>query len=321
MLIERSNILHGSLLPAAYAVLSSLPEEFCYHQTLGRRHPKSAYATSLRLLSEQWLKFLEELERLRFDYMWRQSAERFPLVLSEYRTLLHRIHEHLDACYSVLRSLCEPTDAKASKFDVQFLEGAKLPGWKDFQEITKKYNEEHIGLIVNSLKHSQAELCSIYFSSNDEFYPGYYLRDVLPDGSLGPSWRLHDEGNTAFSFARDVLVHLWNLYKIGDQLAKTITIVMRIKHNYCLVPTVIPSNDVNWPEVLKKCAALRPEFFRDEWKKPYPLLRYNPRDQQIAIEFPNTARGLRPSKGARRHVGLTADMAHPLNKMPYWRGR
>lgn len=106
--------------------------------------------------------------------------------------------------------------AKATQIDTQFLDKAKPAGWKQFRDATREYRENHIGLIVNTLKHKQGELCPIYFQSPIEFRPGYYLRDVLPGEAMGPSRELHSGGNTAFSFARDMLVHLWWLYRIGD---------------------------------------------------------------------------------------------------------
>ena len=282
MLIVRSQHRHGNLLPAAYNAISSVPKELCRHQEHGKRHPKSAYGTSLRLLSEQWIKFFGELKRLRTEYLWQTKDDHYSIVVNEYRELLHRIHEHLDACNSVIRSLCNPHDAKASVFDVQFLNQAKPPGWKNFQAVTKKYNDDHIGLLVNTLKHSQGELCGVYFTSETEFRPGYFLKDILPNGLLGPSARLHNGGNTAFSFARDMLIHLWYFYRIGEELANTVATIVRVKHSHELAMTPTSSTNSRWNDVLELCAEVRPEFFPDELKKPYPVIQYNHRDQEVS---------------------------------------
>lgn len=316
MLIRRTFEKDGNLLPRAWNALAAIPDDFLYHVAHEKRHPKSAYGTSLRLISEQWLKVFDRLDVLNQEHNWERKETSFPDLLSEYRELLYRLHEHFDACFSVLRSLCPPESAKPTIFDSRFLDEAKLIGWKQFRDAINPYREDHIGVLVNTMKHSQGELCSIFFHSETEFRPGYFLRDILPGGLLGPSAKLHSSGETAFSFSRDMMLHLWWLYRVGDLLADTIHTVLRTKHEYELTEVSQSSSDLLL-EVIRRCAELRPEFFPDEVKKPYPKIVYRSAPCILTIEFPTSAHGHRV--GAMQvSTSLIVDGAHLSNKMPYF---
>jgi len=305
-------------MPSAFGAIASIPDAFLFNTEHGLRHPKSAYDTSLRLISAHWVKTLDELDRMRSEYLWKGNADHMPVVIDAYTQLLHRINEHHDACYSVLRSLCPASAAKATLIDTQFLDKAKLVGWKQFREATKEYRENHIGLIVNTLKHKQGELCPIYFQSTIEFRPGYYLRDVLPGGAMGPSRTLHSGGNTAFSFARDMLMHLWWLYRIGDLLSIAITTALQVRHGHTLVVAPQSAGDANLIGILERCAQLRPEFFPDELSKPYPRVLFQPTPTAVTLEFPTTARGIRMGSELRVVTQFVVDGAHLSEKMPYF---
>lgn len=316
MLIRRTLEKDGNLLPRAWNAIAAIPDDFLYHTAHEKRHPRSAYSTSLRLISEQWLKVLDRLDELNREHNWEGKETSFPDLLSEYRELLCRLHEHFDACFSVLRSLCPPETGKPTKIDSQFFEKSKLAGWKKFYEAINPYREDHIGALVNTMKHNQGELCSIFFHSETEFRPGYFLRDILPGGLLGPSAKLHSSGETAFSFSRDMMLHLWWLYRVGDLLAGTIHTVIRTKHGYELIEVSQGSSDLML-EVVRRCAELRPEFFPDEAQQPYPKIVYRTAPYILTIEFPTSARG--HQVGAMQvSTSLVVDGTHLSNKMPYF---
>ena len=168
----------------------------------------------------------------------------------------------------------------------------------------------------NTMKHSQGELYSIFFHSETEFRPGCFLRDILPGGLLGPSAKLHSSGETAFSFSRDMMLHLWWLYRVGDLLADTIHTVLYTKHGYELTEVSQDCSDLLL-EVIRRCAELRPEFFPDEVKKPYPKIVYRSAPCILTIKFPTSARGHRVGE-MRVSTSLTVDGEHLSNKMPYF---
>lgn len=317
MQISRRVADHGSLLPSAANAIASIPIEFLHHEDHDLRHPRSAYETSLRLITAQWTKTFDDLDRARTEFLWESKDTHLLDATASYAQLLHRLNEHHDACYSVLRSLCRSGDAKPSRFHMKFLDQAKPAGWAAYKNATKHYREQHIGLIVNSLKHDQGELSSLYFRSKTEYRPGFYLRGVQPSSVLGPSLKLHPDGNSGFSFARDMLLHFWWLYRIGELLTTTIASILQTSKSYTLVPQPRPYTELKWDELVRRCAELQPDFFPDEVQKPQPLVIYNPSAESVTVKFPS---GVRP----HRMVGdftvitmLTVDGAHPTEKLPY----
>lgn len=317
MQVRRITTASGNLLPSAFNIISSVPENFWRHAEHERRHPASAYGTSLRLIEKRWLAVFEGLSTVRHEYLWAGEVKSMAKLTDDYGQLLSKLNEHYDACTSVLRSLCPPLPGKNDPIDGKFLDKAKLPGWKAFRDATKEYKNNHIGFIVNSLKHNQCELCPVHFESIHSFRPGYFLQDVLPGGQLGPNRKLHSGGNTAFSFARDILMHLWWLYKIGDQLSEAIRIATNVIHGHKLLAQPRPDDGKSWVAILEHCTALRPEFFPDELQKPYPRVILNKQSEELTLEFPTTARGFRMEPQAKVVCQLTIDGKHNTNKVPY----
>lgn len=319
MLIVRRESDAGNLLPTAYNVIAALPERLLFHSQHDLRHPESAYSTSLRLISLQWMKFLDHLDNLRTEYLWEGKTTKASAATAEYAQLLHRLNEHQDACYAVLRAICPPDRAKPSHIDAIFLDKAKLPGWRQFREATRGYREDHIGLIVNNLKHRQGELNSISFQSTVEFRLGYFLRDVIQPGIIGPSKKIHSGGNTAFSFARDQLLHLWWLYRVGDLLASTLLSAIRHYSQEAITVSKKSSEGLAWNELLARLSALKPEYYPDELGKPQPLAVLALKPSIFSIEFPSKARGIPMNPlDLRVTTDLTVDMNYRTNKMPYF---
>ena len=151
MYILRRESDHGNLLPAAYNVIASIPKDLLLHTAHGTRHPASAYLTSLRLIAAQWNKFLDQCEKLQAEYLSENKTTNAAATTAEYAQLLHRLNEHLDACYAVLRAVCPTSRARPNHIYAVFLANASFPGWKKFREATRGYREEHVGFIVNQI--------------------------------------------------------------------------------------------------------------------------------------------------------------------------
>ena len=317
MRIRRSFERDGTVRPRALNTLTALPQHVLNHAGHGKRHPVSVYGQSLRVIGEQWLRVFDRLDIVYSEYHWERGTSKYAELLHEYHGLLSRLHEHADACLSVLRSLC-PVGEKPKKLDFQFLEQVKPAGWKSFRDSTRTYQKERLGAIVNTLKHDQGTLCMLYFYSALEFRPGYFLQDVLADGSLGPSGRVHDGNCTGFSFAHDMLLHLWWLYRTGDLLAEATVVCTAAQHNIKLEESPLKdSDDSLWGDVLRRCARIKPEFFPDEVRLPYPQVVFQDPPIAITLTFPTTARGHRVSN-LRVTSGITVDGQHLTNRLPYF---
>jgi hypothetical protein len=317
MRIVRRTDLHGSLLPSALSSIDAIPPQYLHHEKHQLLHPKSAYGTSIRLLTAQWTKTLDDLSDLRVRHATGQDDLYLMDVAASYSALLHKLNEYFDACYAVLRSLSPIMESRPTLVHSQYLDRVKLTGWKQFRDATRNYRESHVGLIVNALKHSQGELCPLYFHSASEFRPGYYLRGLLPGGVRGPDPRLHRGGNTAISFNRDMLIHLWWLYRTSDLLVDAIAAYLDSSYKVSLTPQAAKLSEAKWADVLQRCSALSPEFFPDEWSLPYPRAVYRESPQEFSIEFPSTA-GTHKIRGEIQVRTLTTvDGAYPIEQVPY----
>lgn len=318
MRILRRTETHGSILPSAFGAIAAIPPEYLHHEEHGLRHPQSAYGTSMRLIIEQWTKTFDDLATLRTRYFLSQEDDLLKEVANSYAALLHRLNEHFDACYSVLRSMSSPKSSKQNHVHSQYLDQVGLVGWKQFKSSTRTYRESHLGLIVNAMKHSQGELCPIYFHSDKDFRPGFYLRGLLPGGALGPDPRLHRGGNSAISFARDMLMHIWWLYRTSDLLTVALVSYLNATHKYRLAPVQIKQSEAKWADIVRNCALISPEFFPDEWGLPYPRVVYAPSPEQLSIEFPSSAGSHRLAGDLNVRVLTTVDGAHRTEKLPYF---
>jgi hypothetical protein len=316
MLIRRNTAKNGNLAPRAWNVLSSIPESISQHVAHHKRHPKSAYGTSLRAICEQWLTTFDRLDDLCKEHNWENKESSYSELLREYRELLYRLNEHLDACFSALRVLIPPDAGNGTIFDSQYLDKVKFPGWKSFKAAIAPYKQDHIGALVNSMKHNQGELTQIFFHTEMEFCPGYFLKDVLPGGKLGPSAKLHDGGETAFSFSRDMIMHFWWIYRIGELLAETTIGAVKALHNHDIAEAPQDNPDDKWQLLAARCAGLKPEFFPDEIQKPYPRILCRSDGSELSIEYPTSARGY-AVPNMKISVSFKLDGAHPINKMPY----
>lgn len=318
MLITRTFKANGNLLPRANNVISSIPDEYLFHLQHGKLHPSSAYRRSLRAISEQFSLVLDQINILYTEHFSEGKESSFPSLMKEYKTLLYRLNEHFDACNSVLRSLCPPDQVKPIKLDAQFLSQAKLDGWKNFSNATLDYRLNHIGLLANKLKHDGAELNWIFLHSPDEFRPGYYLSDVLADGGTGPNPELHLNGNTAFSFVRDLKQHIWWLYRVSELLAEAITTAMHALHQFKTSDLFTTVENIELAEVVGRVAALRPEYFPDEMNKPQTRIVVPVDLSAITLEFPGSERGIRFKGEMQIKSGLRVDFNHPSMRLPYF---
>ncbi len=318
MEIKRSIEKNGNLAPAAWDMISAISDEFSYHTQHGKRHPKTIYKKSIESITSKWIDVFNLLENIQINHESQSESELFTKLLEEYKELLYRLNEHTDACISIVRVYCPPINKIQKKFDTQYLEKSKFPGWKKFYSSIKPYKEDHIGALVNTMKHGQGELKWLYFSSSNIFIPGYFLQDVLQNGVLGPSEKIHSNGKTAFSFSRDMMIHLWQLYSIGENLSSTLRSAIKTLYNLDIkkVNTIYPDN--NWTKVLIGCGKLEPIFFPDEMKKKYPKINITSDHKEIVIKFPEIINKSIKYEDMTISLHFDIDENHLTNKIPYF---
>lgn len=317
MRITRSKLRHGNVLPEAMDAIIAVPDSLLHHVAHNRRHPKSLYSRSLSLVVSQWLDVLDKIERFQWTFALTQKDDMLPDIITSYRALLFSLYEHLDASYGCIRALIPPKGASDPLLDTQFLDRVKAPGWGDFRSRVRPYVQNRIGAVVNSLKHNQAELAFMYLHHLEDVRAGYYVRDVQSSGALGPSIRVHADGNSGFSFARDMLLHFWNLYFVSSELSAVIRRV--VPESKQESPK---SHDASLSSMFERLAQRVAEiplaFFPDEMRMPCPLVRWNPTANELIIDMPGMVRPRRLPRTYHILSSMSIDMKHANNKLPYF---
>jgi len=301
MIILRSIVKHGNVLPSAYSALTQIPEDKLHNISHSRRHPVSLYSRSLSSVQQAWLSALDLQRQFEFEFLWRNNEDLLPTVLDKYKTLLFLLYEHIDAIYGCVRALFPPQSANDPLLDTQFLDRLNPPGWRAFRSKIKPYLNNRLGAVVNSLKHNQSETAWLYLTNNSDIRLGYYIRDVQPS-----------------SFARDMLLHYWNLYFISNAFSELIRQNVPGLEVYASEERNDDSLNTKWEILAERMSSVPPAFFPDEVSMPFPLVRWNKSTRELTLQFPSAARPRRiPSKYTIKS-SLEVDMAHPNNKMPYF---
>jgi hypothetical protein len=291
MIIQRLSASSGGLCPEALEVLCWEFEASLYHTRLDLRHPLGIYNTSLVSIFESFESVLEELTRIAIErpYLNPQSPDKWEDVLLEHqRRLLYYLMEHMDDCQSILRCFFDP------RSDYMADSSVKL-----FKKSVKSYRD-HIGRVVNHIKHSQGRLRPIIFFNGNAGYPGYFVEGLDDTGTLCPAPHIHRGSNTAFSFSRDLRFHLFSVYMVSSHLATAISQIIGDKK------TVSDHVDCHSDKIVKVAVAVSQLpliFYPDEADQPVPNVRVEEDEQGetlLTLAFPDTVAKVRqvplPSK-------------------------
>jgi hypothetical protein len=91
MRILRQTSSDGSVLPPAFAAIAGVPANYLFHETHGLRHPLSAHGTSLRLITAEWTKTIDDIDTLNTRYRTGGEDNFLMDVVASYGSLLHRL--------------------------------------------------------------------------------------------------------------------------------------------------------------------------------------------------------------------------------------
>jgi hypothetical protein len=315
MKITRDLQRDGNLAPAVWNSLCALPESCLHHDLHRLRHPKSVYRATLKALLSNLARLAEEYDRSWLGHFLGSQTD-LKSLLEIHQKLLFSLHEHFDASASILRTL-SPTK-RSTTFDSQYLDQIRLPGWYPYRQAMRAYAGEHVGTIVNKIKHRGAHLEWLWLEADNDFRPGYFLSGVLKGGVLGPDPAVHPGGNSAISIAREMLCATWWIYRHGELLDSAIATAVG--------PTPLPASDqpvvFDAPQELEAALALvssaRIKVLPNEIRLPCPRIRLDRSLSRLTLDMP----GLTPSRllpGRYRIKGSMAgiDDQHRTYKMPY----
>lgn len=300
----------GQLRPRATLVLDNLGNRPLYHSIRGLRHPLGIFNFTFGEVIAKTTKLLDLLENAAqtLPYLDQKRNGWDQELLDATDHFLDAIMQHLDGFKSIIGCFFEDCGSKSAQ--------------KVLRSLSREIREyrDHVASIVNSIKHEQRRLSSIFFHNPGLFVVGYFVEGVLPNGAIGPDPKIHHGSNVAISYNRDLPFHFCNIYYTASVLAQHI-------HTICgVTPKENPStsnSDEALEKVLKRVAVLPMIFFPDEIRKPVPLIRCNPKlgddlRVEITLEMPSKrfkARSIPP--GCQIRTTWHGDGVAQTFKVPY----
>jgi hypothetical protein len=268
MKIVRSILDDGNLAPTAVNYLVNIPDDYLYHEKQNLRHPFSIYHVSLRAVTEAFEEVIQKYNHELELYLEKNDVKFYKSLLHAQRELLYRLKEHIDDCYSIFKTLIDPAlVTKRLRFTDKYLIAAKFKELDVFNNSISYYKDDYISPLVNSMKHNHARLRGFYFYGSDEIRLGYYLEEMGKDRAIGPSPLVHKDGNSAFSFSRDIPFNLFALYHISEQLIAAVKSFLKLTYNFDLLPSISAGYD-EIRQVVENARAIEQKFFPDELLKP-----------------------------------------------------
>lgn len=280
----------GIALPAQVA-LEALPVSHpLFHADYERRHPLAAYNVSLSMVSTRGKTVCDAV------------AAAFPVgagktndstafgVLEAQDAFLDSLIEHLEDCKGVL--VCfSPKGQNPHKAVIEAYERGVQP------------YRDHVGLLVNHIKHKQGRLCFTEMRSQRVVVPGYWLEQVKAGGEVGPHDQLHRSGHTAFSFFRDLRFHVVQVVAVSTNLARGVEAI-----TFQPSSTARGSQNPGILNLLQAVSALPTFVFPDEVVDPWPLIsapKHRGRHSlRIRVEYPSAGNPLSFSRGKFSSIAM-----------------
>jgi hypothetical protein len=272
------------VLPAA-RTLANLPAGTpSRHESLRRRHPTASYSASVGTVGAALAIVLSLLEAGR-DWSAEPSAKaRHDQLLFAYEGLLHALMNHMEDCVWILKSLTRQPDLKHD------------PAAKRYKIEVDDYRN-HIGNVVNAIKHRQGRLRLLQMLGPQFASSGYYVERGAGDG-VGPDPDVHARGLTAFSFNRDLKLHVCEFLQTSASLASAVETMLKI------APAADHQGGRN--QLLEQVSAvsrLEEQYFPDEYEKPRPDLFVTADVMSIRAGFVSSE-GWQPFAGLRVQINM-----------------
>lgn len=274
------------------------------HVELGFRHPFAVYGSSISTICRRFLRVINMWSTAHICVSLGRELDELAAeeLLEHTDQLLDALMEHMDDCEHIIESLIPAPEKGISREH------------KSYRAEVRFYRS-HIGNIVNYIKHNHGRLRLVEIVSDTSASLGYFVEGPGENQGLGPAPTIHQGGRYAFSYSRDLRLHLCAIYAVSKALAKA----LRLAH---------PETDGESEHTqahfadLHKCLALfdrLPEcFYPDEIEKPVPSVTFN--NGNVVLEYPATKRPKGIGDGSenfRVKVSYRADGVTSAFRLPY----
>jgi hypothetical protein len=281
------------------SALLGISDSTLFHDALGLKAPVGIFNQSLQKIASRCNRVLGSLElavgeMIASDKLKQESVEKILEALDHF---LDSMIEHVDDCKAILR--CIYGDAGAKERIHQF--GKAIEPYRD-----------HIGPLVNSLKHNQAQLAPLYFLWPGNLVFGYFVAAIASGQVLGPSKLIHADGNSGFSLNRNLPFHICGLFFIAKALHRQLPKPDGTKD-------CAQKDSDEFRRMMLSLSALPRIFFPDEVAWPVPLVKISGDDVTIRMLPDAFRRAKAPPNWAKVETRYSGDGVTRSFKLPYSR--
>jgi hypothetical protein len=294
-------------IPAVGGLLATLGDTTLFYAEQGLRHPLGIYNQSLTKIGKRAVELLTKLARTIEDELAVLGAGQSHLdaLLDANDHFLDALIEHVDDCKAVLKGVLGPEESYRAI--------------SAFGKAIEPYRN-HIGAIVNLIKHQQAAFSPVQFSWPGNICIGYFVATVNDGLTVGPSRIIHRDGNSGFSFNRDIPFHLCGIFFVGeklrDQLVSSRPILRSLGSESAIGGE--KSSEAPWTRALLMSSQLPRVFFPDEIRLSPPLISVDNNRVRVTYAPSPFKRAKPPPSGAKVSVSFSGDGVTKSFKMPYF---
>jgi hypothetical protein len=138
------------------------------------------------------------------------------------------------------------------------------------------------------------------------------------DKVIGPSVRVHKDGNSAFSFSRDIIFNLFALYDVSEKLVDSVR--RYLKHNYKL--DLLPAKQderAGVKQIIESGSKVEQKFFPDELVKPCATvsLKSDSKDSKLILIYPTNPKEHSFPANLKIACFMEPDSKSKIFKLPY----
>lgn len=309
--LEENQSNPKGVIPQATHLLEAIDPAYIFETGTVQRHPAAIYKMSASKIGQaldRLIHVLDEIPQIhiqansQFESNWRDD------FLSGLKIFLYSMMEHFDDCRNILNCFTSPEEGSKKR----------KKRFKNFESCVASYRD-HIGKVVNFLKHNQCHLRAFTIANSQEFNLGYYVEGVHPDGAIGPEPTIHKFGDTAFSIARDLPMHILFLYRISEALASSIMSITGISEYY--YSDKDDKENELWKSRIEYISKLPKRYYKDEISRPSPIIEFQENGASTAVRMsyvPSSKKRAIVAVGTGRSQMITSGDGHSTKfVLPY----
>lgn len=295
------------VLPRLYYVLENTTNYPSCHEALEVRHPFSIYSVSLIAIIERIQRLLTLVTPL-YDgsnELTQYNERADGAIRDATDAVLDALMEHFDDCINVLKCYLDQRPEKQQKKVMALVKA----NWDSYRN--------HVGKIVNHIKHKQRRVRTIVFHGDSWVVPGYFIEGPVGPKLLGPDPEIHTGGSTAYSFKRDLSFHLCGIYSVSRSVCTGLAEVDRAFSNVAPSNCVVSHSEKKWMEMARSISSLSPLVFPDEARKGNPLVKIN--GTNLIVEYPSKTKSKAVPPHGRISTLFVVDGMSPSFRLPYFK--